>query len=295
MKEKVGLEKKMRKPRWLLRNLPKGSQYQKVREIVNSNSLATVCQHANCPNQFECYSKNSATFMILGEKCTRNCRFCNVEHGQLTGVDLEEPQRVAAAIENMQLSYAVVTSVTRDDLEDGGAAVFAETIRCIKKRCPNILVEVLIPDLQGNKEALRHIVDAGPDVLNHNVETVKRLYPIARPQAGYERSLQLLKDVKYLDATMVVKTGLMVGLGESDTELFDCFDDIRETECDLLTIGQYLQPSNEHLPVDRYVEPKIFETWREKGLEMGFADVMSGPLVRSSYRAEEMYRKVKKI
>lgn len=282
------------KPKWLRRTLPTGPEYENIRKLLKNHSLTTVCQEAQCPNQFECYGEGTATFMILGEKCTRNCGFCAVGYPPETLPDPDEPARVAEAILMLKLRYAVVTSVTRDDLVDGGAALFAQTITAIKKASPETLVEVLIPDLQGNWEALGTIVKAGPHVLNHNVETVARLYPAVRPQAIYQRSLDLLKKVKEIEPQMVTKSGLMVGLGESEQELVETWRDILGTGTDILTIGQYLQPSAAHLEVARFITPGEFEDYAEKAAADGFAGVASGAFVRSSYQAEKLYRKALK-
>ena len=282
------------KPKWLRRTLPTGPEYEHIRSLLKNHSLTTVCQEAKCPNQFECYGEGTATFMILGEKCTRNCRFCAVGHPPESLPDPEEPVRVAEAVVLLKLRYAVVTSVTRDDLDDGGAALFAETIRAIKKASPETLVEVLIPDLQGNWKALQVILEAGPDVLNHNVETISRLYPKVRPQAIYGRSLDLLQKVKELYPQMVTKSGLMVGLGETMEELSVTWRDILGSKTDILTIGQYLQPSADHLEVQRFIPPEEFEEYAKIALEDGFAGVASGAFVRSSYKAEKLYRKAVK-
>ncbi len=292
---KKSCHKPLRKPKWLSRKLPTSSNYDKVLQVVKGNKLNTVCQEAGCPNQFECFSKGSATFMILGEKCTRNCRFCNVQQGASFTVDMDEPSRVADAVKTMNLRYAVITSVTRDDLDDGGASIFADTISAIRKKCPDTLVEVLIPDLQGCVESLHVVVDAKPDVLNHNMETVAKLYEEVRPQAEYERSLQVLRDVKKLDSKMVTKTGMMVGLGECDEELEQSFIDIQKTGCDILILGQYLQPTREHVEVQRFVSPEEFEKLQKKALDTGFKAVVAEPLVRSSYKAEELYNRVKSL
>lgn len=279
------------KPKWLRRTLPTGPEYENIRKLLKNHSLTTVCQEAQCPNQFECYGEGTATFMILGEKCTRNCRFCAVGHPPETLPDPEEPVRVAEAVVLLKLRYAVITSVTRDDLADGGASLFAETIRAVRKTSPKTLIEVLIPDLQGNWDALKTILDAGPDVLNHNVETVSRLYPQVRPQAIYERSLELLKKVKELQPQMVTKSGLMVGLGEKQDELVTTWRDILGSGTDILTIGQYLQPSANHLEVERFIPPEEFDDYAEKASADGFPGVASGAFVRSSYQAEKLYRK----
>ncbi|MFT5726077.1 MAG: lipoic acid synthetase [Desulforhopalus sp.] len=279
------------KPKWLRRSLPTGPEYENIRKLLKDHSLTTVCQEAKCPNQFECYGEGTATFMILGEKCTRNCRFCAVGHPPDSLPDPEEPARVAEAVVILKLRYAVITSVTRDDLPDGGASLFVKTIEAIRKASPDTLIEVLIPDLQGNWDALETIIEARPDVLNHNVETIARLYPEVRPQAIYGRSLELLGKVKEFNPKMVTKSGLMVGLGESMDELMGTWRDIRGFQTDILTIGQYLQPSAEHHEVLRFVPPEEFDTYAEKATEDGFSGVASGPFVRSSYRAETLYKK----
>ncbi len=280
------------KPKWLSRTLPKGGVYRQICETIKNNELATVCQEARCPNQFECYAKGSATFMILGSRCTRNCRFCNVEHARPQPVDHNEPERVAEAVRQMGLRYVVITSVTRDDLDHGGAEIFAETIRAVRRKNQQTLIEVLIPDFQGDEQSLSIVLDAAPDVLNHNVETVARLYSKVRPQAIYQRSLTLLRRVKALKNNMVVKSGIMVGLGESDDELKETFRDIAATGCDILIVGQYLQPSLKHLDVDRYVSPEQFSALGLLAREQGIKAVVAAPLVRSSYKAEELFREV---
>ena len=288
------LKKRVPKPHWLRRSLPTGPDYEKVRTMLKEGRLHTVCQEARCPNIWECFSRQTATFLIMGSRCTRNCRFCAIAHGQLDPLDFGEPARVAEAAENMELRYIVVTSVTRDDLPDGGAGFFAETIKEIREKVPNMLVEVLIPDFQGNEDALQVVVEARPDVLNHNLETVPRLYSSVRPEAVYRRSLELLKRVQKYDSTIPTKSGLMLGLGESSVEIRNVLQDLLDAGCSILTLGQYLQPTKEHLPVERYVNPEEFDNWRETALEMGFSSVASGPFVRSSYRAKELYQSVKK-
>lgn len=282
------------KPKWLKRSLPTGPEYEKMRQLLKSNKLHTVCQEAQCPNQFECFSEGTATFMILGERCTRNCRFCAVDHQPLGPPDLEEPQRVAEAVDLLQLRYAVVTSVTRDDLDDGGASIFADTITAVRAIRGKTLVEVLIPDLQGDRAALKTVVAAAPDVLNHNIETVARLYPEVRPEAIYRRSLELFSQVKEMNPLQVTKSGIMLGLGETRDELYTTWNDLLEAGCDILTMGQYLQPSKDHLSVHRFVEPGEFEELQEQALARGFAGVASGPFVRSSYQAEKLYRRVRR-
>lgn len=279
------------KPRWLRRTLPTGPEYEKIRQLLKGHELTTVCQEAKCPNQFECYGQGTATFMILGERCTRNCRFCAVEHRPAGPPDPEEPERVAEAVALLELRYAVVTSVTRDDLADGGAALFAETILAIRRRRPDTLVEVLIPDLQGDREALQTILSAGPNVLNHNIETVLRLYPEVRPQAEYRRSLDLIRRVKESHPHIPTKSGIMLGLGETSAEIAETWRDLLAAGCDILTMGQYLQPSASHLAVQRYLPPEEFAELGQKASALGFAGVASGPFVRSSYQAETLFRK----
>jgi lipoyl synthase len=278
------------KPAWLRRRLPLGPEYEKVRRLLKGQELHTVCQEAHCPNQFECYAKGTATFMILGDRCSRNCRFCAVQHQPAGPPDPAEPARVADAVSLLDLRYAVITSVTRDDLDDGGASMFAETIRAIRRRRPDTLVEVLIPDLQGDWQALAGILAAKPQVLNHNIETVPRLYPLVRPQAFYQRSLELFRQVKKNSPQQVCKSGIMLGLGETHEELRQVWLDLRRNGCDILTMGQYLQPSAENLPVRRFVPPEEFDRLQAEALACGFSGVSAGPFVRSSYQAEKLYR-----
>lgn len=278
------------KPKWLRRSLPSGPSHEKVRNLIHTKGLHTVCQQAKCPNQFECFSQQTATFLILGDRCTRDCRFCNVLPGPGQPPDPDEPRKVSEAVKKMKLKYVIITSVTRDDLPDGGAAHFAETIQWVRKAIRDAQVEVLIPDFQGNEKPLNTVLSAGPNVLNHNVETVPRLYPMVRPQADYERSLILLKRVSSHRQAIPAKSGIMLGLGETDPEIKECLRDILNTGCRMLTLGQYLQPTRNHLPVARYVPPEVFDTWRERALEMGFGYVASGPFVRSSYHAKDLYR-----
>lgn len=281
------------KPRWLRRRLPTGPEYERIRHLIKDQGLATVCQEAMCPNQFECFGRGTATFMILGDRCSRNCRFCAVGHGPQGPPDPEEPQRVAEAVRTLGLSYCVITSVTRDDLADGGAGHFAATIRTLRAENPQLLIEVLIPDFQGDAEALATVLAAGPDVLNHNLETVARLYPIVRPEAEYGRSLELLRQSKAIAPGVATKSGIMVGLGETTEELLQLFADLRQADCDILTIGQYLQPSRGHLEVMRFLPPEEFVTLGEQALALGFGAVAAAPFVRSSYRAEGLYRQVR--
>lgn len=282
------------KPKWLRRSLPSGPQYEQLRRLLKDHTLHTVCQEAKCPNQFECYGQGTATFMILGERCTRNCRFCAVQHVPAGPPDPEEPRRVAEAVGLLGLRYAVVTSVTRDDLDDGGASLFAATIAAIKKSSPATLVEVLIPDFQGDQAALATVLAAAPDVLNHNIETVPRLYPRVRPQADYRRSLALLARVKQSCPEIPTKSGVMLGLGEGVEELGATWRDLLAAGCDILTMGQYLQPSLEHLPVERFVPPEEFATLAAQAEALGFAGVAAGPFVRSSYQAESLYRRARR-
>ncbi len=282
----------VRKPKWLRRKLPTGPEYEQLKRLLKKNDLTTVCQEAQCPNQFECYSKGTATFMILGEKCTRNCTFCAVGHNPEILPDEDEPQKVGEAVAAMGLKYAVITSVTRDDLPDGGASFFVRTIKKIRKLSPDTLVEILIPDLQGNWDALQQIIEAAPDVLNHNMETIARLYKTVRPQAVYQRSLELIDSVKKFQPQMITKSGIMLGLGETCDELLQTFDNLLTSRCDILTLGQYLQPSKSHLAVEEFIDPETFSELKQIALKKGFLGVAAGPTVRSSYEAEILYRKV---
>ncbi|MDL2286784.1 lipoyl synthase [Desulfococcaceae bacterium OttesenSCG-928-F15] len=275
----------VRKPEWLRRPLPKGPVYGKVQGLLRHADLHTVCEEARCPNQFECFGRGTATFLILGTLCTRNCKFCNISGGKALPPDPEEPRRVAEAASRMGLSYAVVTSVTRDDLEDGGASHFAETICEIRKKLPHCGIEVLIPDFGGNPHSLERVLAAGPDVLNHNMETVPRLYSEVRPEAVYARSLALIARVSGHPSGIPAKSGLMLGLGENDEEILDTLQDLRDSGCRILTLGQYLQPSENHWPVQRFVSPEQFNFFEKKARMMGFESIASGPFVRSSYRA----------
>lgn len=285
---------RVHKPHWLKRPLLKGSTYEEVKRLLHKSRLHTVCQEAKCPNIWECFSNRTATFLIMGPYCTRRCRFCAVEHGPLDAPDPEEPSRIADAVQNLGLSYVVITSVTRDDLPDGGAGHFAETIKAIRESMPDTLVEVLIPDFQGDKNALFTVLDARPDVLNHNIETVPRLYPSVRPEALYNRSIELLREVDLFDDHKIsTKSGMMLGLGETCEEVKETLRDLLFVGCHILTLGQYLQPTKEHLPVDHYIPPEEFENWKEIAIQMGFTDVASGPFVRSSYHARELYQNVK--
>ena len=276
------------KPSWLKVRLPAHGSFFEVSNILKRNHLHTICQSAKCPNIAECWTARTATFLILGDTCTRQCDFCAVKKGAPVGVSGEEPAQVAEAIASLGLDYAVVTSVTRDDLPDGGASVFARTIRAIKERRPQAKVEVLVPDFQESEEALAAVIASGPDVLNHNLETTESGYPrINRPPGNYRRSLGVLETAKSLGA--LTKSGLMVGLGETGPEVEQTLSDLRNVGCDLLTIGQYLQPGRQNHPVSRYYTPEEFEAMRARALELGFRDVAAGPLVRSSYQAHKLF------
>lgn len=280
-----------RKPDWLKVKLPGGADFVKVKDLVKGGGLYTVCESAHCPNIGECWSRQTATFMIMGDVCTRNCKFCAVTGGRPTPLDPGEPERVAQAVQSLQLNYAVITSVTRDDVPDGGAEHFVRTIEAIRNIRPACKIEVLVPDFLGSEQALRTVLAAQPDVLNHNIETVPRLYSRARPQADYQRSLQLLQRAATRGAR--TKSGIMVGLGETTDEVMAVMHDLLNHQCKMLTIGQYLQPSKEHLPVERYVEPKEFGDFKRTGLKLGFEQIEAGPLVRSSYHADLQYKSVK--
>ncbi len=283
------------KPAWLKKRLPLGGDYQRVTRLLSEANLKTVCQEANCPNMFECFSKNTSTFMILGSECTRHCQFCNVTSKSPLPVDSEEPMRVAKAAKKLGLRYVVVTSVTRDDLPDGGAAHFSAVIKAVKDvlTSPGEIqpprVEVLIPDFQGDINALEIVVHAKPDVINHNIETVASLYGKARPEAEYQRSLDLLKNTKILDPSMPVKSGIMVGLGETMVQLEQTMQDLFDHGCEILTIGQYLQPSRQHLKVKKYYSPEEFKEMEIFARQIGFKRVASGPFVRSSYQAQDLF------
>jgi len=278
-----------RRPEWLRLSPLEPTNLATMRRLVRHLKLHTVCESARCPNRPECFAEGTATFMILGDICTRNCTFCAVKGGQPQTPDPQEPEHIVEAVDKLGLRYVVVTSVTRDDLADGGASQFAQTIKAINKYDSNIMVEVLIPDFRGSLAALHTLVDACPAVLNHNVETVPRLYPEVRPWANYQRSLELLRRAKSLNNRILTKSGLMLGLGEERQEVIKVMADLRQASCDLLTIGQYLQPSLRHHKLVRYVPREEFEEYQNIGREMGFVSVISGPLVRSSFHAARMY------
>jgi lipoyl synthase len=280
-----------RKPRWLVMPRQGGADYNRVQRLLRTASLHTVCESANCPNRGECFASGTATFLLMGPTCTRYCTFCNIPGGPVLTVDPDEPRRVAAAVQHLGLRFAVVTSVTRDDLPDGGAAHFAATIKAIRDLSPGCGVEVLIPDLGGDAASLQTVLDAGPDILNHNLETVPRLYPVLRPQARYPVSLELLRRARaWADRAgrkLTVKSGIMVGVGETHDELLTLMGDAVAAGVEVLTIGQYLQPSARHQPVVRYLEPAEFDELAARGRELGLAWVEAGPMVRSSYHARE--------
>ncbi len=277
----------VRKPEWLKARAPVGENYHSLKQLARGLELHTVCESAQCPNIGECWNHRTATFMLLGDVCTRRCGFCAVPKGKPAAIDFDEPRRVAEAVASLGLRFAVVTSVNRDDDNLGGAQVFAQTIREIRARVPQCRVEVLIPDFQGHEDCLRVVLEARPDILNHNTETVPRLYRVARSGARYPRSLELLRRAKEIDPQTVTKSGLMVGIGEDMEELLQVFRDLAERKVDILTVGQYLAPSRDHLPVKRMYTPQEFRQLREEALRMGFRHVESGPLVRSSYHAHE--------
>ncbi len=283
--ETAPLSVRTRRPDWLKVRLPFGDGFTETRRIVTQHGLNTVCEEARCPNLAECWERRTATFMILGDVCTRSCGFCAVKTGRPVVLDRDEPRRVGLAVANLNLKHAVITSVNRDELPDGGSGIFANTISHIRTQAPQCRIEVLIPDFKGNPEPLQKVLDACPDILNHNTETVPRLYRQVRPQGDYQWSLDVLRISK--SNKMVTKTGLMLGLGESSQEVLEVMNELAQIKVDILTLGQYLQPSTAHLPVHRFVSPHEFAEYRTAGLGMGFRHVESGPLVRSSYHADE--------
>lgn len=276
-----------RRPEWLKVRAPWGQTYQDLKGLVRQERLHTVCEEARCPNIGECWGAGTATFLIMGDTCTRSCGFCAIKTGRPTVLDVLEPERVARAVQELNLTHAVITSVNRDELPDGGAAIFARSIRRSRELSPGCSIEVLIPDFRGDRSALRQVMDAAPEILNHNLETVPRLYRTVRPQALYHRSLDILRWAKEMDPTVLSKTGIMVGLGETWEELDALMQDLAAIQVDILTVGQYLRPTEAHLPIQRYLRPEEFDAIRERGLELGIRWVESGPLVRSSYRAEQ--------
>jgi lipoic acid synthetase len=277
--------KRRQKPDWLKIKVPKGKEYIEVRDVIDRNRLHTICTSGQCPNKEDCWGRGTATFMILGNICTRSCKFCSVATGRPLPADRAEPGRIAESVSKMKLRHCVITSVDRDDLEDGGAAIWAATIRAVKEMNPATTIETLVPDFRGRKEYLEIIIDARPEVISHNLETVKRLTPQVRSAAIYERSLEVVGWVA--ESGIRSKSGIMLGLGETREEVIRVMDDLRQVGCEVMTIGQYLQPSLQHLPVKEYIRPEQFEEYRKIGLEKGFRHIESGPLVRSSYHAEK--------
>jgi len=277
----------LRIPPWLRIKLPGNERFASTAGLLDDLRLNTVCQSAKCPNKWECFSRNVATFLIMGSVCSRNCAFCNITPGRPAPPEADEPARVAEGAHRLGLKHVVITSVTRDDLPDGGAAHFAATIRAVRQTLPGCTVEVLIPDFRGDEAALRTILDARPDVLNHNLETVPALYPAIRPQADYRQSLTLLERSKAMAPSIPTKSGIMVGLGETDAQILPVLDDLAAAGCDIVTIGQYMRPTRQHPPVARYVEPAVFDAYADQGRERGIRHVFSAPLVRSSYNAAQ--------
>jgi lipoic acid synthetase len=285
----------MRRPDWIKVRAPSGESYEGLQHLMRSKALHTVCEEAGCPNMGECWGSGTATFLMLGDVCTRTCGFCDVKHGRPGPLDWQEPERVAQAVMNMSLKHAVITSVNRDERRDGGAPIFAMVIRRIRQLQPGCSIEVLIPDFKGSVEALRIVMAARPEILNHNVETVPRLFKQVQPQDRYEWSQAILTHAKRLDPEVLTKSGIMVGLGETFDEVQDTMRDLRSWGVDILTIGQYLQPSRKHLPIERYYTPDEFEALKQFGLDLGFQWVESAPLVRSSYRAGEQVRELSAV
>jgi lipoic acid synthetase len=284
----------LRRPEWLKVRAPSGEQYHELKRLMRSKSLHTICEEANCPNIAECWGRGTATFLIMGDTCTRSCGFCDVKTGMPSPLDWAEPIRVAQAVKDMDLKHVVITSVNRDERKDGGAPIFALTIRKVREVQPGCTIEVLIPDFKGNMSALEIMMRDQPDILNHNVETVPRLFKKVQPQDHYEWALTTLRNAKAIQPNAVTKTGIMLGLGETRDEVLDVMRDLRAIDVDILTLGQYLQPSKKHLPIERYWEPEAFAEFRHIGYDMGFKWVESGPLVRSSFRAEFQARALSK-
>jgi len=278
-----------KKPSWIKVRLPSNPVFFSTKALISDLRLHTVCESAQCPNRWECWSQGTATFMIAGERCTRACGFCAVSTAKPFALEADEPERVVAAILRLKLKHVVLTAVARDDLKDGGANHFARTITGIRNADPSIVIEVLVPDFNGREESLCEVLAAEPDIFNHNLETVERLTPLVRSRAKYRLSLSVLKRAKQIDAEVVTKSGIMLGLGETEPELFQAMDDLREAGVQVLTLGQYLRPTPQHLPVVEYISPEAFETYREIGLSKGFEYVASGPLVRSSYHAADYH------
>ena len=284
-----------RLPEWFKVRMPGGPNYLRLQDMLRSEQLHTVCEEAHCPNIGECWERGTATFMILGDICTRACAYCAVTTGTPVGLDLEEPIRLAETVERMGLNYAVITSVNRDDLPDGGAFIFAQCVRQIRKRVPECRVELLIPDFEGNWDALETVMDSKPDTLNHNIETVRRVFSRVRPRGDYDQSLELLRRTRQINSEAVTKSGIMVGLGETWDEIVETMEDLRSVDCNLLTIGQYLRPSAKHAPLVKWYTPSEFDELRLVGEDLGFDHVASGPLVRSSYHADEQHASAMRI
>ena len=282
-----------RKPDWLKVRAPGGSNYRRLKTLMRGGELHSVCEEAHCPNIGECWEAGTATFLIMGDVCTRNCPYCAIAHGRPQELDEDEPRRVAEAVARLGLNHVVITSVDRDDLPDGGARIFAEVIREIRDRLPACSIEVLTPDFRGDRDAIRTVVEAGPEIFNHNMETVRRLHRTARPGARYDRSLRVLSDAREVDDEVLIKTGIMLGLGEAPDDVLEFLHDAVEAGVRILTLGQYLRPSVDHLPIDRYVTPDEFAEWKRIGEELGILHVESGALVRSSYHAREQVEELK--
>jgi len=278
----------IRKPKWMKSPLPSGKTYIDVKNIVAENKLHTICTSGNCPNMGECWNAGTATFMILGDICTRACGFCNTKTGKPLPADYQEPQRIADSVQKMKLKHAVITSVDRDDLQDGGAEIWAMTIKAVKQQCPGVTMETLIPDFEGKAELIQQVIDAAPEVISHNMETVRRLTPTTRTKAKYDTSLKVIQQVA--QSGLRSKSGIMLGLGETQEEVLETIHDLRKVGCHVLTIGQYLQPSPKHLPIVEFITPETFELYKNLALSLGFTHVESGPLVRSSYHAEKHVR-----
>jgi lipoic acid synthetase len=282
-----------KKPRWLRVRAPGGERYRDLKQMMRTLGLNSVCEEAHCPNIGECWDSGTATFLIMGDRCTRNCPYCAIAHGRPDDLDEDEPRRVAEMIEQLRLRHVVITSVDRDDLPDGGARIFAWVIEEIRGRLPDCSIEVLTPDFRGMPEAIERVMAARPEIFNHNMETTRRLHRKARPGGRYDRSLEVLRMARSLDSGVLIKTGIMLGLGEDGDDVREFMDDALEAGVQILTIGQYLRPSEKHLPIDRYVSPEEFAAWKERGEEMGFLHVESGPLVRSSYHAREQVEELR--
>ncbi len=288
--QKTPTERPKRRPPWLTIRMPTGETYRDLKRLMRSKSLHTICEEARCPNMAECWGHGTATFLILGDVCTRSCRFCDVQTGRPAPLDWDEPERVAQAVRAMDLRHVVITSVNRDEREDGGAPIFALCIERVRQAQPGCTVEVLVPDFKGSVAALKTVMDARPDILNHNVETVPRLFRQVQPQDRYEWAMATLRNAKELWPQAVTKSGIMVGLGETFDEVLEVLGDLRQVGVDILTVGQYLQPTRKHMPIDRYYTPEEFDEFKRRGEEMGFKWVESGPLVRSSYNADAQAR-----